>query len=382
MKKVFLHSALIVVILCVFILSACNADSDIDSNNSGKEALTEIYTVGVNTWGSAPILQLYGDEAKYALQTIGMKYESKTDDYNPDQEISNIKSFIQEGADALCVQGAGVTTVPQIGDEAKNAKIPFVLCFFIGAEEDRADLAANNEYYAGAVASDLIADGKVLGEKAIADGARTACIIGGNYGDLNMNNRSEGFRKAFEAGGGTILAEERCVDRSECEAKAEDMLSANKDVDAIYIMAGDYVEGTLAIADKLGMKDAKSYLSSVNPSSAVHILSGRIVAGSGGAALSGNIAPALLLNMLDGHPIKDPDGNAPLFEIPTTLVTAENVDAYVDVFYNEDRSAVTEDIVKNLCYRFNDKVDYQLYVDTIKNDLTVDAIINAAQKNN
>jgi hypothetical protein len=98
-----------------------------------------------------------------------------------------------------------------MGIEAMNAQVPFALCIFTGTAEVRAELSATNAYYAGAAASDLQADGRILGEAALADGCKTACIIGGNIGDLNMDNRSKASR-TLHGGGGTILAEERCTE--------------------------------------------------------------------------------------------------------------------------------------------------------------------------
>ena len=384
MKKSLSPIALILVFVLMFTLTACGSkDGDTGETGAtgGEEAdLTKAYHVGINTWGTAPVLQMYGDEAAFAVETMGLTYDRASDDNNADKEVQNIQNFISQGVDGLCIQGAGTTTIPQMGNEAKSAKVPFCLYIFTGTPEVRDELSANNEFYAGAAASDLQADGRVLAEKALADGAKTACIIGGNIGDLNMDNRSKGFTEAFEKGGGKILAEERCTDNSETQAKASSMLSANKDVDAIYIMVGDYVEGTFTAIDTLGITGVKSYLSSVNPASAEHLRSGRIEAGSGGAALSANIAPTLMLNMLDGHVIKDDKGNAPFFQVPTSLVTKDNVDAYVEVFFNESTKAVSPDIIKKLTYRFNKDVTYETYVEVIENDLTVDAIIKAAGK--
>jgi hypothetical protein len=80
-------------------------------------------------------------------------------------------------------------------------------------------LIADNPYYVGCIDADMVTDGKEVAAMALADGCKTAVIIGGNIGDNNMDQRSDGFREAFEAGGGTILAEARCTDASECPTK-------------------------------------------------------------------------------------------------------------------------------------------------------------------
>lgn len=396
MKKASSVIVLILVLACIFSLAACGGQTQQAAPSAspsaapsaapsavpseGASAPTEAYHLGMNVWGTAPVLTLYGNEEEYALKAIGMTADRASDDNNADKELQNIQNFISQGVNGLLIQGAGATTIPQMGIEAQKAKTPFALCIFTGTPEVRAELANTNEYYAGAAASDLQADGRILAEKALADGAKTACLIGGNIGDLNMDNRSKGFSDGFKAGGGTILAEERCTDNSEALAKASSMLSANKDVDCIYIMVGDYVEGTLTALDTLGIKDVKCYLSAVNAGSAKYISGGQIAAGSGGTALCCNVAPTLLLNMLDGHAIKDAEGKAPFFPVPTSLVTKDNVDAYVEVFLAEGAHPVPADVLKNLCFRYNPDVTYQTYVDTIKNNLTVDAILKASGK--
>jgi hypothetical protein len=145
-----------------------------------------------------------------------------------------------------------------------------VLCIFTGTPEVRAELTDTNRTTRARPRQTFRRTVAFLRKKALADGCKTACIIGGNIGDLNMDNRSKGFQDGFTAGGGTILAEERCTDNSEALSKASSMLSANKDVDCIYIMVGDYVEGTLTALDTLGIEGVKCYLSAVNAGSAIY----------------------------------------------------------------------------------------------------------------
>jgi ABC-type sugar transport system substrate-binding protein len=324
-----------------------------------------------------PILMLYGDECEYALKALGMTTSRASDDNNPDKELQNIQNFISQGVNGLAVQGAGATVIPQISSEAMNAKVPFVMYNFPPRAEFYDDMSANNPYFAGAVVSDLVADGRILGERAIADGHKTACLIGGNIGDPNMDSRSGGFKEAFEAGGGTIVAEERCNDNSECLTKAPSMFSANRDVNCVYIMVSDYIEGTMTALDTLGITTCDAYLSAANTIAADYIRDGRIVAASGGTALSCNVGPTLLVNMLDGHVIRDADGKAPFIRIPTSIVTAANIDNYISAFFGEGSHAVSEETIKKLCYRYNPDVTYQTYLDVIANDLTVDAILKA-----
>jgi ribose transport system substrate-binding protein len=387
MKKKGSRIAIIVLVLVMaFAVAACGSDSgdsdaDTDADQGSDADITKAYNLGVNAWGTAPVLQMYADEVEYSVKSLGLTDTRASDDNDADKELANIQNFISQGVDGLVIQGYGATTIPQMAQEALGANVPFVLALATGTAEVRAELEANNEYYAGAVASDLKADGGILGDAAIADGAKTAVIIGGNLGDLNMDYRAEGFTTAFEAGGGKVLDSARCTDNSEAQAKASTLLGANKDVDCVYILVGDYVEGTFSAIEQYGLTDIKCYLSAINAGSADFVRSGQISAGSGGTALAADVAPALLLNMLDGHALKNDDGVAPFVQVPTSLITKDNVDAYVDVFFNEANPyPVPADTIKKLAYRFNPEVTYASFLETIKNDFTVDAILKAAGK--
>lgn len=375
MKKFRSIVAALLAVLMLFSLAACGAGDD--SSADGQDSGDAVYNIGVNAWGTAPVLAAYADEEEYAVAALGMTSDRASDDNNADKELQNIQNFIAQGVDGLCIAGAGATTIPQMAEEAKNAEVPFALCIFTGSEDIRAELSANNEFYAGASAADLQADGRTLAERALAEGCQTACIIGGNIGDLNMDNRAKGFTDAFVAGGGVIVAEERCADNSECLAKASSMLSANKDVDCVYIMVGDYVEGTLSAIDTLGIEGIKCYLSAVNAGSADYIRQGIISAATGGATLACYVAPALIMNMLDGHTIKDADGNAPFFGVSPSLVTAETIDAYVELFCTEGVHPISAEVIQSLCYRYNPDVTYESMLEVIETQFTVDAIIAA-----
>jgi ABC-type sugar transport system substrate-binding protein len=373
MSKLFRKSALLLALILILSLftSAC-----------AKKSESTSYLIGVNTWGSGvPVLDMFGDNAEYTLKTLGNTTMRASDDFTPDKETANVQSFCAAGVNGIALQAAGVTNLLQMGDICKSAKVPFVLFTFIGADEDREKLIADNPYYVGCIDADMVTDGKEVAAMALADGCKTAVIIGGNIGDNNMDQRSDGFREAFEAGGGTILSEARCTDASECPTKAEDMLSANKDADCLYAMVGDYIPGSISAIEKLNLKGSiKVYMSCVDKTSAEYIKDGTIRAGNDGIMLASLIAPTLLINYLDGHKILDENGKAPHLQTHPFKVDSTNVDAYMSVFTTEGVQPVTEAMLKNLCYKHNKDVSYQTYVDLMNNGLTLNAILEANGK--
>lgn len=345
----------------------------------GDDAGDKTYKIGVNTWGSGvPILDLFGDEAEYAFKAFGCETNRMSDDFSADKELENIQYMCSAGVDGICMQGAAVSTVPQMAQVCMDAKMPFVMYTFIGDDADREKIAQDNSYYVGAVDADMVLDGKIMAQSAIRDGCKTAVIIGGNIGDNNMDQRSQGFTEEFESLGGLVLAEARCTDASECASKAEDMLSANMDADCLYAMVGDYIPGSLTAIDNLGLAgDIKVYMSCVDEDSAKYIKEGKIVEGNDGICLSSSIAPTLLINHLDGHQILDESGKPPRLQTIPFIVNKDNADAYISVFCTEGEHPITEEVLKSLCWRYNPDVTYKTYKDLINSGLTLNAILEA-----
>jgi ABC-type sugar transport system substrate-binding protein len=195
-------TALILAFVMVFAMTACSsekAESGKDADANGAKS----YTIGINTWGSGvPVLDMFGDAKQYTLETLGHKVNRMSDDFTADKELQNVQNMCAPGVDGIVFQAAAVSTVPQIGVECAKAKIPFAFDVFVGENPDLEKLAAENEYYCGAIDLDMVSDGYAIGKMAYENGCRKLVLIGGNIGDNNMDQRSEGFRKAFEEQGG------------------------------------------------------------------------------------------------------------------------------------------------------------------------------------
>jgi hypothetical protein len=143
-------------------------------------------------------------------------------------------------------------------------------------------------------------------------------------------------------------------------------------------MVGDYVAGAIGAIDKQGLSSSTSlYMSCVDKASAQLILEGKIKKGNDGIGLSSALAPTLLLNWLDGHPILDANGKAPRLQTIPFEVNQGNADEYIAVFYGDKAHPITEKILKELCFRYNDKVTYQSYIDLINNGLNLLALMDA-----
>ncbi|MDD6188344.1 MAG: substrate-binding domain-containing protein [Clostridiales bacterium] len=364
MKKLSKIVALILAVAMVLSMAACSKGS---TKNDGKTP-SGAYTIGINTWGSGvPVLDMFGDAKQYTLETLGHKVSRMSDDFTADKELQNVQNMCASGVNGIVFQAAAVTTVPQIGVECKNAKIPFAFDVFVGDNADLEKLAAENEYYCGAIDLDMVADGAAIAQMAWDNGCRSAVMIGGNIGDNNMDQRSQGFTQRFEELGGKVLAEARCTDNSECPTKAADMLSANKEADAIYCFVGDYIEGSLTAIDNLGLSDIQVYVSCVDEGTANYIKDGRVVGGNDGISLASYISCTLVLNYLAGHKIVDENGKVPRLSTSPFRVDQNNVENYLKVFFSDEAKPFTKSMLEDLLYTSNPNVSYNDYVELIKN---------------
>ena len=367
MKKFAKLVALLLAVTMVLSLAACGkSDTKTDDKTDGQTA-SGAYTIGINTWGSGvPVLDMFGDAKQYTLETLGHKVSRMSDDFTADKELQNVQNMCASGVDGIVFQAAAVTTVPQIGVECAKAKIPFAFDVFVGDDADLEKLAAENEYYCGAIDLDMVADGAAIAQMAYDNGCRTAVMIGGNIGDNNMDQRSQGFTQKFEELGGKVLAEARCTDNSECPTKAADMLSANKEADAIYCFVGDYIEGSLTAIDNLGLTDIQVYVSCVDEGTANYIKSGRVVGGNDGISLASYISCTLVLNALAGHKIVDENGKVPRLSTSPFRVDQDNVENYLKVFFSDEAKPFTKAMLEDLLYTSNPEVSYKDYVELIE----------------
>ncbi|MCF0121455.1 MAG: sugar ABC transporter substrate-binding protein [Oscillospiraceae bacterium] len=372
MKKTRIIALLLAVVMVIG-LTACGAKGN-DDNKGTEPASDGSYKLGVTTWGSGvPILDMFGNENEYVMGLVGCTTVRVSDDFTADKQVTNIQNLISSGVQGICNQASAVTTVPQMAQLAADAKIPIAFNVSCGLESDLEALQNNNKYYCGAVDADMYLDGQIMAQKAYDDGCRTATMIGGNVGDADIDKRMNGFTDKFEELGGKVLANARCTDNSECPTKAEDMLSANKDADCIYATVGDYVAGSMSAIDNLGLS-TKIYVSCTDEDSARYILEGRIAAGNDGIGLACSIAPALVINFLDGHQILNDEGKAPRLQTIPFTITKDNAQQYLDIFYGENSHPFTETMFKNLLWRNNPNVTYKDYVDLI-NNLTLEYLL-------
>lgn len=373
--------ALALSLVMVLSLAACGkkGNDDDGSNNTddgsgGNSSQLTSYDISYNTWGAGTAtFDLMADLVEQALDAYGVKGTRASDENMADKELQNIQNFISSGVDGIIMQTAAGPVLPQAAEECAKAKIPFVLTIFTGEDEDRAEINGSNDYYLGSVNADMYAEGYLIGKEAAADGMKTAVMIGGNVGDAHFEMRIAGFTQGFVTeGGGEILDSARCASPAEGQEKANAMLSATPDADFVFAMVGDYVPGTVAAMETLGL-DIPIYVTNANTDAIPYIRDGTIVAATTGNDLVAAASAALLINYLDGHQILDENGNPPELKSVGFVLDKDNLDDYERLF--KDGLPFTTERLQTLVWRYNPDVTYDTIVDFVENHLTLEALV-------
>jgi ABC-type sugar transport system substrate-binding protein len=376
--------AIVLVLSLMLTLAACGGAGDNQSTEANQQqpndGAPKAHMIGYNIWGSGnPTFDVMAAEIEYSLEVLGLQGSKASDDFTADKELSNIQNFIAAEVDGILMQANASPVLPQAAKDMKSAKIPFALGIFVGEDPDREIAAADNEYYAGAVNADMYYDGYIIGVEAAKNGHKTAVLIGGNVGDHHFEERIAGFTQSFvEEGGGEILDTARCSSPAEAQEKANALLSANRDADCLYAMVADYVPGSINAQDTLDL-DMPIYSSVCRLDTANYIKEGRVIASGAGNDLAAGVALALLANTLDGHPILDDNGKPPELKLKPFLITKENVDDFVSIFFTDGEHPITEERLKSLAWRYNEDVSYETFIDFVENRLTMEGLMEDHQ---
>ncbi len=339
-----------------------------ESSTSGDTTSFKTLTLGHNNWGKGAFpLDIHEKESVHAQTVIGNKYTVANNEFKADKVISDIQSQIASGINGLNFFGISKTMFTSQSQLCSDAKIPFV--YWANLPETAIfDKVKGSPYFAGAVIANNTLSTESLVKAALDDGCKTVIFVAAAIGDASHDQRIAAFRKAFEAAGGKVLGEAHCADPSEAVQKANDLITTYPDTDAIYASGGDFVSGVLnAIDSRTDLKKTyKIYGTDLSPELAQNLLDGKINA-LAGEWVQAAIASTLLVNYLDGHPILDTDGKAPVFDnLPMVVLTKDIAQGYIDMM-KTGGSPITDEQYKNFCYRYNKDVNYQTYNDFISN---------------
>ncbi len=199
MKKTML-TGLAVAAVGMLALTACSSDSG--SSDSSAPAATgggsssgDVITVGFAQTGSESGWRSANTESMKAAFSSenGFELIFNAADNDPAAQIQAVRSFINQGVDAIVIAPIVEDGWDDVLQEAKDAGIPVIL-------EDRT-VSASEDLYASWVGLDFKLEGQKAGEWAaeqFGDTPTKMVVLEGTTGSAPANDRAEGFDAAIE----------------------------------------------------------------------------------------------------------------------------------------------------------------------------------------
>ena len=178
-------------------MTGCATDAGTGGNGGGDG---DVITVGFAQTGSESGWRAANTESlKTALsEENGFKLIFNAADNKQEAKIAAVRSFINQGVDAIVIAPITVDGWDDVLTEAKDAGIPVIL-------EDRT-VSASDELYASWVGLDFEKEGELAGDWAVAnaDGGKLV-ILEGTTGSSAALDRATGWEKATSGSGITVL---------------------------------------------------------------------------------------------------------------------------------------------------------------------------------
>jgi ABC-type sugar transport system substrate-binding protein len=345
--------------------AAAPAD-DADAGAAAPAGDSGTYKIGYLNFGPDWILNRFMEEAKEAALWANPSNDFIEADggYMADTMTGEVQKLLAGGAQGLCYDAHFDNMLPGTVEACKSADAALLIAHVPPFPESM-HYVLEYDKFVGYFGSDLYQAGFQLGERAAADGFKKAIIASGAKGTLDMNGKIDGFNDGFIAGGGEILDTITTTLPTEVEGKVADSLAAHPDCDVIYGSTGAHTLGSISAAEKAGMT-LSFYSSDLDPDLTQMVADGKIKAGDAGASVEWVMGMALLINFLDGHPIKDDAGQAPVIDwMKPLLVDQTNAKVVLDNWISNH--PISETMFKNYLYAYNPDVTYADFTDFADN---------------
>ncbi|MBN9606504.1 MAG: ABC transporter substrate-binding protein [Actinomycetales bacterium] len=172
-------------------------------------------------------------------------------DNKPEAQIAAVRSFINQGVDAIVIAPIVEDGWDDVLQEAKDAGIPVVL-------EDRT-LTSSDDLYASWVGLDFTREGERAGEwaaKEFGDTPTNMVVLEGTTGSAPANDRAEGFAKAIE-GSGIVTLDSQTGNFTRADGKTvmEGFLQKyGSDIDLLYAHNDDMALGAIEAIKAAGLQ--------------------------------------------------------------------------------------------------------------------------------
>lgn len=244
---------------------------------------------------------------------------------DPAAQNSAIETYIQQGVDGIVVIAIDVNGIMPAVEQAVDAGIPVVAVDAVLPEGPHAAQVGVDNATAGAMMGEFFLDYMV----AEMGGEAKVGIVGALNSSI-QNIRQAGFVDTIEGADGVSMA--TVVDGQNVQdlalSAAENLITANPDLDAIYATGEPALLGAIAAVESQGKQDSiRVFGWDLTAQAIAGIDAGYVTAviqqdpgQMGGTAVE-------VLNTLAGGGSTDP-----IVSVPVTIVTTANVDDFRSIF--------------------------------------------------
>lgn len=333
----------------------------------GDNASGESYSIAGSTWGAGAYpLDIIVHAEEIIANLAGIQLDVADNQFTADKVVTDLESQLATSPDGVVLFTVVDAVFGTLKEKLDGANVPYVVDTNFPSDEGLWEEFKEDPLFIGAATASQYEIGVEIAETMLADGHKTATILAAASGDYSHDTRIAGFTAKFEEGGGTILQVMHCSDPSEATTKANDLLTANPDMDAVYATGGDYLSALAAIKSADSSAEYAIYGTDIAPDLIDSVTDGTIAAMNGGQHLCGALSLCMLINYLDGHPIQDSDGKSPIIDdFPTFLITKDNAAGF-KVLYAEESCFITDEEFQVLLYRYNPEVTYADFEEFVK----------------
>jgi galactofuranose transport system substrate-binding protein len=299
MKKII--SGIAVVGALALALTGCGAGA---AGGGGGD--DDVITVGFAQTGSESGWRSANTESMKAAfsEENGFELVFNAADNKIEAQIAAVRSFINQGVDAIVVAPIVEDGWEDVLNEAKEANIPVIL-------EDRT-VTASDDLYAAWVGLDFKQEGVMAGEWAaenFGDTPTNLVVLEGTTGSAPANDRAEGFAEATEGSAITLLdSQTGNFTRAEGKTVMEGFLQKHgDDIDLVYAHNDDMALGAIDAIEAAGLvpgEDIKIVSIDAVNDGMLALIDGKINFIVECNPLLGELAAGLVKDVLDGKTVE------------------------------------------------------------------------------
>lgn len=233
---------------CKTILLAALAAATLSSASYAEDKKTVAYiapSLDISYW------QWVGYGVKEKAKELGMEYVEYTSENSPAKQMDNARTAVTKGVAAIVIGPVSSTSTPPLLDYLAKQKVPIAFAGIgpqPGLTNYTSSVTANN-YETGK------AQGKFTCELAKERGGNKVGMLSLPQDRENAQKYLKGAKEAFAADGCDLvqMLETRGLTINEAVTQANDLLTANPDIKAIYGMYDEAGTGAAKVVETRGL---------------------------------------------------------------------------------------------------------------------------------